>query len=596
LVQLFDEFPMKALGSAFSTVQDRTVTGLLDDMRFAFQPLFNLHTGGVVAIEALARPSNRSAYELLRDAARAGELIETDAALAAAAVRSAADHNNLVPLHVNLLAATVAKAAESIGPLLAAMRETNRQPNTLWLEIGTPFSRLRRDALRTGLDLLRQSGFHIALDGVGDGDIALSLYTELAPEMIKLDRRIVAGLGHDPGKAALVRALTVLAEHNNAVLVAEGVETDVQLAAVRRLGFALAQGNLLAMAGRRPNVATTIAAALTELPEADLAGPVRRSGGPKITDFLHPATMLPAAATAEQVRSILANQTSIGGVVLVDDANRPCWTVNRNRFLLAVTGPYGHALHAKRDAARLADRPYVLPTDATALDLLDLLARADRQRMNDEVVIVDSHDRCLGVVHSGDVVRGIAEMKVEQAAALNPLTRLPGSDALAREVDRRIAAREIFAVGWLDVDGFKVVNDSAGFAAGDDLIREIGRGLATAAAVLPSVRVGHVGGGDFVFVSSLDDLVPLSSGQLDTPRSAGGLAVSMSLATLVCAAGSVSDYREVSRLLAPLKKQAKALRGDSWVLGGPGSDRMDVLWGANSAPTVPPARHGAVSA
>jgi predicted signal transduction protein with EAL and GGDEF domain len=566
-------------------------------MRFAFQPLFNLHTGGVIAIEALARPADRSVYELLRDAGRAGELLETDVALAAAAVRAAAEHNNVVPLHVNLLAATVSKAAESIGPLLAAMRETGRAPDTLWLEIGTPFSRLRRDSLRNGLDLLRSGGYHIAIDGVGDGDVPLSFYTELSPEMIKLDRRIVAGLPTDAGKAALVRALTVLAEHNGAQLVAEGVETELQLAAVRRLGFGVAQGNLLAKAGRRPTVEATIAAALTKLPEGELTGPVRRrASGPRVTDFLHPATMLPVGATAEEVRSILANQGTVGGVVLVDESNRPLFTVDRNRFLLAVTGPYGHALHARREAARLADRPYVLPSDATALDLLDLLASADRQRMNDEVVIVDAHDRCLGVVHSADVVRGIAELKVEQAAALNPLTRLPGSDALAREVDRRIATREIFAVGWLDVDGFKQVNDSAGFAAGDDLIREIGRALADAAAVLPSVQVGHVGGDDFVFVCGLDDLVPLSSGQLDTQHSAGGLAVSMSLATLVCAAGSVTDYREVSRLLAPLKKQAKALRGDSWVLGRPGSERVDVLRGGNTAPRVPPARRGAVSA
>ncbi|QUQ66220.1 EAL domain-containing protein [Kutzneria sp. CA-103260] len=571
------------------------MTGLLEDVRFAFQPLFNLYTGGVVAIEALARPASRSVYELLRDAARAGELLETDVALAASAVRAAAEHNNVVPLHVNVLAATVSKAAESIGPLLEALRETGRAPDTLWLEVGTPFSRLRRENLRNGLDLLRTSGFHVALDGVGDGDVPLALYTELAPEMIKLDRRVVAGLPTDAGKAALVQALAVIAEHNGAQLVAEGVETELQLAAVRRLGFGMAQGNLLAKAGRRPTVETTIAAALTKLPEGELTGPVRHRNGPRVTDFLHPATMLPVSATAEEVRSILAQQ-GVGGVVLVDENNRPLFTVDRMRFLLAVTGPYGHALHAKRDATRLADRPYVLPSDATALDLLDLLAKAERQRMNDEVVIVDAKDRCLGVVHSADVVRGIAELKVEQAASLNPLTRLPGSDALAREVDRRIAMREIFAVGWLDVDGFKQVNDSAGFAAGDDLIREIGRALADAAAVLPTVQVGHVGGDDFVFVSGLDDLVPLSSGQLDAQHAAGGLVISMSLATLVCSPGSVTDYREVSRQLAPLKKQAKALRGDSWVLGRPGSERMDVLRGGNTAPRVPPARHGAVTA
>jgi GGDEF domain-containing protein len=185
-----------------------------------------------------------------------------------------------------------------------------------------------------------------------------------------------------------------------------------------------------------------------------------------------------------------------------------------------------------------------------------------------------------------DVVRGIAEMKVEEAAALNPLTRLPGSDHVGQEIERRIVAGEIFAVGWLDIDGFKTVNDSAGFAAGDDLIRTIGRGLTDAATTLSSVRVGHVGGDDFLFVAGLDDLVPLANALLDTPRTAGGLAVSLSLATLVCASGSVIGYREVSQLLAPLKQHAKALRGSSWVLGRPGSGRVDVLRGQR-VPDVP---------
>ncbi|MEU7532153.1 GGDEF domain-containing protein [Saccharothrix sp. NPDC042600] len=556
---------------------------LLDDVRFAFQPLFNLNTGGVVAVEALARPHDGSVQDLLRMAFRAGYLANTDVALACRAVRHAADHDFTLPLHVNLLAMTLADKPEHLAPLYAALRDTGRDPATLVVEVGTPYTRAPRPRLVKGLERLRADGFKIGLDGVGEGDSPLSLLAEVRPDVVKLDREVVQAL-EDPVRFALVQGLQHLCEATGSLVVAEGVETEAQLAALRRLGVRLAQGNLLAEAQRRPKVTATISAVLSEIndPEAvakTMTAPLRRKSGPKVTDFLHPATTLPESATSEEVRDVLASQPAVSGVVLVDDEGRPCWTVDRNRFLLAVTGPFGHALHAKREAARLADKPRVIGAESSALEMLDIVANTGRERTNDDLVVVDDDDKCLGVVRVADVVRGVAELKVEQAAALNPLTRLPGSDAIAREVDRRILGGDIFAVGWLDVDSFKRVNDSVGFAAGDDLIRALGRVLSEHATAFPGVQVGHVGGDDFLVVAGLNEVVPYAAGVLDHPFDAEGHAVTLSLATLVCAAGSVGSYREVSRLLAPLKEHAKSLRGNSWVLGRPNSDHVDVLRG-----------------
>ncbi|MFD7656171.1 EAL domain-containing protein [Actinosynnema sp. NPDC059797] len=561
---------------------------LLDDVRFAFQPLFNLHTGGVVAVEALARPHDGHVRDLLSEAFRAGYLANTDVALACRAVRHAADHGLGVPLHVNLLAVTIADRPELFAPLYGALREVGRSPSDVVLEVGAPYSRVPRRRLVNSLRRLREDGFRIGLDGVGEGDSPLSLLVDAQPEVIKLDREVVVALPEDPAWCALVQGLQHLCEHTGSLVVAEGVETEAQLAALRRLGVRLAQGNLLASAQRRPRVDATIAAVLSEVNDPEsvsktMTAPLRRRSGPAVTDFLHPATTLPDSATSEEVLEVLSSQPTVTGVVLVDEDDRPRWTVDRNRFLLAVTGPFGHALHAKREAARLADRPKLIGAGSSALELLDVVAHANRERTNDDLVVVDDEDRCLGVVRVADVVRGVAELKVEQAAALSPLTRLPGSDSIAREVDRRILGGELFAVGWLDVDAFKRVNDSLGFAAGDDLIRELGRALTEGAASYPGVQVGHVGGDDFLVVAGLDEVVPFAAGVLDRSFAVEGMGVTLSLAALICAAGSVGSYREVSRLLAPLKEHAKSLRGTSWVLGRPGSDHVDVLRGPHLA-------------
>ncbi|MCP2204420.1 GGDEF domain-containing protein [Lentzea flava] len=547
---------------------------LLDDVRFAFQPLFNLNTGGVVAVEALARPHDGSVQDLLQAAFQAGLLTNADVGLACRAVRAAADFDLLLPLHINLLAITVADKPEVMSPLYGALRDARRSPDSIVIEVGEPYSRANRARLARGLKTLRNNGFRIALDCVGEGDVPLGLLTSAAPDFIKLDREIVRTLPDDAARCALVRSLVHLGEYTGGQVVAEGVETEAQLTFLRKLGVGHAQGNMLAPPQRRPAVNARIAPeAVTE------TGEIRRNAGPRVTDFLHPATTLPEHATSEEVREVLASQPTVTGVVLVDDEGRPKWSVDRNRFLLAVTGPYGHALHAKREAARLADKPHIIGTESSALDLLDVVAHANRERTNDDLIVVDHNERCMGVVRVADVVRGVAELKVEQAAALSPLTRLPGSDALSKEVERRIEIGEIFAVSWLDVDSFKQVNDTVGFAAGDDLIREIGHDLAELANAFPGVQVGHVGGDDFLILAGLDETVPLSARLLDKPYTAEGRHITLSLATLICAAGSVGSYREVSRLLAPVKEHAKSLAGSSWVMGRPGSERRDVLRG-----------------
>lgn len=570
---------------------------LLDDVHFAFQPLFNLHTGGVVAVEALARPSNGGIRELLREAADTGQLTPTDYGLAALAIRRAADHELMVPLHINLIAASVCRAHVALEPVMRALQEAGRRPADITVELSPPFSSARRAALENGLDLLRQLGFRLAVDGIGEGDPPLTLLISRRVEMLKVDRVMSAEAATDQRQRAALRSFVQLCEENDTQLVAEGVETREQLAVLHRLGVGIAQGNLLSPPSRRPKAHLSI----TPLaPEPAATEPIALHGssesGPRITDLMHPATTLPAEATSEEVRTLLARQEAVNSVVLLDENERPLWAIDRNRFLLSVTGPFGHALHANRGAARLADKPRVVPVGASVSALLDLLTSGERQRTNDDFIVIDAAHRCVGVVRVADLVRAVAETKIEQAAALNPLTRLPGSDFIAREVDRRLSTGDMFAVSWLDIDAFKSINDSFGFAAGDVLIRRIGKALADAQHRLPGVQVGHIGGDDFLFVTGLDELMPVGGTLVDHPWQVEDQLVTVSLATVVCMDHAVRWFGDVSRLLAPLKRRAKAVPGASWLVSRAGHDRVDVLrQGRRQVPMVPKARERAVS-
>ena len=88
----------------------------------------------------------------------------------------------------------------------------------------------------------------------------------------------------------------------------------------------------------------------------------------------------------------------------------------------------------------------------------------------------------------------------------NPLTRLPGNVSIQRELERRIASSEPYAVCYIDLDRFKAFNDHYGFKRGDDVIQQ------TAGLLLQAVKahgaprdfVGHIGGDDFLVITTRD--------------------------------------------------------------------------------------------
>ncbi len=89
----------------------------------------------------------------------------------------------------------------------------------------------------------------------------------------------------------------------------------------------------------------------------------------------------------------------------------------------------------------------------------------------------------------------------------NPLTHLPGNTSIMDELQSRIQSGGFFAVGYCDLDKFKLYNDKYGFEKGDDVIKATARILIQAAKASSgnNIFIGHIGGDDFVFIS--DDAV-----------------------------------------------------------------------------------------
>jgi EAL domain-containing protein (putative c-di-GMP-specific phosphodiesterase class I) len=98
------------------------------------------------------------------------------------------------------------------------------------------------DLLRDVIAPYRAAGMRLAIDDVGAGFSSLKHIVLTAPDVLKLDRSLVTGLGTDPVRQTLVRSLTDFGHGSEATIVAEGVETVDDATTLLALGVDYGQG------------------------------------------------------------------------------------------------------------------------------------------------------------------------------------------------------------------------------------------------------------------------------------------------------------------------------------------------------------------
>ena len=93
---------------------------------------------------------------------------------------------------------------------------------------------------------LKALGFQIAIDDLGAGYAGLTSFTQLEPEIAKLDMSLVRGVDGDSRRQSIVRSMKRLCDDLGMQVVAEGVETAAERDMLAELGCDLLQGYLFA--------------------------------------------------------------------------------------------------------------------------------------------------------------------------------------------------------------------------------------------------------------------------------------------------------------------------------------------------------------
>jgi EAL domain-containing protein (putative c-di-GMP-specific phosphodiesterase class I) len=215
-----------------------------------FQPIMELATGNVVGVEALARGPTGSAVEhpsmLFAAASRAGLLPQVDQLCFTRAVEIARDAADVVPSLLFANAEPAVVNAPISADLLSAVRSERRFRIVMEYTERALASHL--SSLLGLTSLAYQDGNAIAMDDVGVEPMSLALLPVLEPDVIKLDMHLL----RHPHLSSSVQTAAIVAgyaERTDAIVVAEGIETEDDLATARGLGAQWGQGWLFGQPG-----------------------------------------------------------------------------------------------------------------------------------------------------------------------------------------------------------------------------------------------------------------------------------------------------------------------------------------------------------
>jgi EAL domain-containing protein (putative c-di-GMP-specific phosphodiesterase class I) len=224
-------------------IQQALADGLL---YIAYQPLVDLKTHKVFAYEGLVRsttPEFPDAGTIIRAAVAAKFMGELGRALRRLAIRGCPDF----PLFLN-----VHPDEFDEGWLVRPDDSITEHERDVFLEIteSVPLSHYRH--CHSALREIRAKGVKIAVDDLGAGYSNLKYIADLAPEVVKLDRELIANLARGSRLHQLVISIVDLCRKQGARVVCEGIETREEMLAVLDSGAHYGQGFFLARPHKEP--------------------------------------------------------------------------------------------------------------------------------------------------------------------------------------------------------------------------------------------------------------------------------------------------------------------------------------------------------
>jgi len=219
-----------------------------DQLELYYQPIVDVASRRVISFEALLRWDHPQRGQLSPDlfvplAEEIGLIVPLGDWVLRKACMEAARWPEEIGVAVNFSA--VQFQSRPLAPQIAsALEESGLRPDRFEVEITESILIKDKDATLATLRALKALGVRIAMDDFGTGYSSLSYLQTFPFDKVKIDRSFTCNLDQSRKSNAIVKAVVSLCDGLDMAVLAEGVETEAQLEALRREGCSQAQGFL----------------------------------------------------------------------------------------------------------------------------------------------------------------------------------------------------------------------------------------------------------------------------------------------------------------------------------------------------------------
>jgi diguanylate cyclase (GGDEF)-like protein len=558
-----------------------------------FQPILDLRSGEICGYEGLIRgPAGsplHSPVKLFSEAQLLGLSFETEILSRHIVLKTFAQLKLPGTLFLNVSPETLNHPKFKTRSVNDFMTGIDIAPGRVMIELTENQPTYDFAAMCSALQHYRTMGFKIALDDLGEGFSSLRLWSELRPDIVKIDMHFIQGVDSSPIKQQFLKSIQSIAESCGTQVIAEGVETMQELKVVKDIGIVFGQGYFIARPNTHPplEVSTDILHIVntSKLAISNKAVPVQRGRvtAQKLLSYIEPVQH---DTENERIFERFSETPSLRVIPVVQN-EVPIGLINRYNFIDRFAKPYQRELLGKKRCAELMQtEPLMVSKDMPIEELSHFLADAEGQYFSDGFIITEQ-GKYIGLASGQDLLRELTRMQIEAARYANPLTLLPGNVPIGEHIDSMLIQGSTFVICYCDLDNFKPFNDIYGYKKGDEMIQLTARILGLACD--PGADfIGHVGGDDFILLMQSHDWEKRCnealksfakiSGSLasEQHRRAGGFAhedrsgniifhplTTLSIGVVRIDPNKFESHHDVSAAATEAKKMAKQISGNS---------------------------------
>ncbi|WP_186438447.1 GGDEF domain-containing protein [Cohnella terricola] len=556
------------------------------DFQVRYLPIVSLLDGSLYGYEAVpvdARKGERIDLQYFYSSTdQAGKLFELDRKFREAAIRGLPSRNGDVKLFLPVPAKIIFDPRLYPGSTLRRIEAANLRPEHVVLVIVGGEDELN-STMRSALSHYRNQGFRIALSEVTPALKSLRRMTALHPDYSLMNVEWMSNEGIGTVEENLLQALIGIARKEQIVMIAKGLHGERMLPALVASGMNYAQREWLGDVRGGDSLA--------HLP--DLRASIRsevnkrfRGASGTMSELVNPVKQFARETAVSEISRHFELHREAPAIVISDNG-RPIGLLMKEKLLHLLSGQFGLPLYWNRPVGKIMDTHPMIVEESVTVDQASQMAMArEPDKLYDEVIITRG-GVVAGIASIRSMLEWISQSRMNDAQWANPLSGLPGNEPIRREMIRRLADGRPFAVLYADLDHFKWYNDRYGFQKGDDVIRYTGDILVHAVREEGNgdCFIGHIGGDDFIVISSGVDVLEMAHRVIgrfqqgigayggtrsETVHDRSGYAVeapvlSLSLSLLLCRSASGWTPETLSEQAAHLKKKAKQQIGNSIV-------------------------------